>query len=346
MKLRQYVGMLLFEVPRFLWCMRPRWFFGEAHAWIKVRNRNERLISESDQIGVRCDWRWTSNLSIVDRFPAFGRWLMQRAFADFPIVLRNDLEESEGRTSPDVSFLIGHRGVERLPLLLMTLKSIAGQAGCRVECVVVEQDTESRIESHLPEWVRHELVPPDRPDIPFSRSRAFNAAAKLARAQCLIFHDGDLVVPRDYAARVLEFHKSGFEVINLKRIIFYLCERDTVSSLNERCIVVRETLEAAMQNAEGGGSVGMDRDAYSAIGGFDDGFVGWGGEDNEMWERAQTRKVYPYGYLPILHLWHEAQMERAKCQMNGVDRYMEVSNIPPSERIASLLSASKTTSGR
>jgi hypothetical protein len=326
--------------------MRPGWILCEPHAWIKVRNRDERLISEPDKIGVRCDWKWTSNLLVVDRFPALGRWLMQKSLSDFPIVIRDDPGDCEGRKDSDVSFLIGHKGIERLPLLLMTLKSIAGQADCRVECIVVEQDTESRIDSHLPEWVRHELVPPERPDLPYSRSRALNAAAKLARARCLIFHDGDLVVPRDYAAHVLKFHKSGFEVINLKRIIFYLSERDTVNSLIERRISVREPLEATMQNAEGGGSVGMDRDAYSAIGGFDDAFVGWGGEDNEMWERAQTRKVYPYGFLPMLHLWHESQKNRAKYHLNGAERYIEMSNIPPSERIASLLSASSSDSRR
>lgn len=342
MNLRQFFGDLLLEVPRFLWCMRPRWLTGGSHAWIGVRNRRQRLISEFGKPGVRCDWKWTSDLSVATRFPILGRWLMRRTLADFPIVLRTDPPDGGSGNSPDVSFLIGHRGIERLPLLLMTLKSIAGQAHCRVECVVVEQDSESRIDSRLPGWVRHELVPPEKPDLPYSRSRAFNAAARLARAQCLIFHDGDILIPSNYAARVLELHNVGFEAINLKRFIFYLSEEDTVRSLASHRIRVQRPLEAVMQNAEGGGSLGMDRQAFFAIGGFDGDFVSWGGEDNEMWERAQTRRAYPYGFLPMVHLWHEPQRGMATSLMSGVERYAELSTIPPIERIASLLSASNS----
>lgn len=31
-----------------------------------------------------------------------------------------------------------------------------------------------------------------------------------------------------------------------------------------------------------------------AIGGFDEAFVGWGGEDNEFWERAQVRAAWSW----------------------------------------------------
>ncbi len=72
-----------------------------------------------------------------------------------------------------------------------------------------------------------------------------------------------------------------------------------------------------MQNAEAGGSIALSRDAFHAIGGYDESFVGWGGEDNEFWERAQTRRVWPYGYLPFVHLWHAPQPEKLQPSRRG-----------------------------
>ena len=65
--------------------------------------------------------------------------------------------------------------------------------------------------------------------------------------------------------------------------------------------------EVIVQNLEGGGSVATTREAFESIGGMDESFIGWGGEDNEFWQRAQTCRVWPYGYLPIVHLWRPSQ---------------------------------------
>jgi hypothetical protein len=73
-----------------------------------------------------------------------------------------------------------------------------------------------------------------------------------------------------------------------------------------------------------------------AIGGYDESFVGWGGEDNEFWERAQTRRVWPYAYLPIVHLWHPAQPRKQDPANPNSRRQVERSAIPPEQRIREL----------
>jgi hypothetical protein len=315
--------------------------FSGDYAWIKIRNRNEKLISKLGHVGVSCNWKWTSNVLIISRFPVLGRWLMGRALGDFPITLQEKPPDYGSGFCPDVTFLIAHKGLERLPVLLMTLKSIAGQTGCKTECVVVEQDSEIRIASFLPAWVRYKHAPPEQPDMLFSRSRAFNDAAALAQATCVIFHDNDLLVPCNYAALVRKYHQAGFEVVNLKRFIFYLSEEDTGRALEQGNLIAENALQAVMQNAEGGGSVGMDIRAYRAIGGFDNSFVGWGGEDNEFWERAKTRKTYEYGFLPMVHLWHRPQADKIDNQVRGGEQYRVLTSIPPLERITALLSRNK-----
>ena len=91
-----------------------------------------------------------------------------------------------------------------------------------------------------------------------------------------------------------------------------------------------------VQNLEAGGSVAITRAAYERVGGLDEGFVGWGGEDNEFWERAQTVSVWPYGYVPLIHLWHAPQPEKLQQQAPPKEYYRRRAHVPPRQRIAEL----------
>jgi GT2 family glycosyltransferase len=87
----------------------------------------------------------------------------------------------------------------------------------------------------------------------------------------------------------------------------------------------------------------ITRQAYQQIGGFDENFIGWGGEDNEFWERALTRNAWPWGFLPLLHLWHEAQPGKDRENPHGASRYRDLSRIPPGERIRTLVNPGRET---
>jgi hypothetical protein len=313
MTLRHRLGALVYDWPRFL-----RHVGGN---WIRIRNRDETLTV--DERGARCEWLYTSDLHIANVYPLAGRMLMRRAFRDWPIALRDEpLSASE---TPDVSFIIGHRGLARLPNLLGTLRSIAGQRGVSIECIVIEQSARREVERALPPWVRY-LHTPVAAGFDYCRSATFNAAARMARGSVLIAHDNDMLVPERYAAEILARVREGAQFIDPKRFIFYLDE-------NERLTNITQNLK--------GGSIAATREAYLAIGGFDEDFVGWGGEDLEFWERAREYgRVYEYGWLPLLHLWHapqpgKLQQETAPAQL----RYHEVKAIPAAERIARLRSA-------
>ena len=104
---------------------------------------------------------------------------MKRALADHPI--RRLPQPELVSEQPDVSFIIGHRGRERLPHLLATLESIAGQEGTSVECLVVEQDVQAHLLGHLPAWVRYLHTPPPTPNLPYCRAWAFNVGVRQAR---------------------------------------------------------------------------------------------------------------------------------------------------------------------
>lgn len=335
--IKKKLGVLLLDLPRFLWNMRPGISNKPIPHWVWFKNRREKLFSTPGCQGVACDWQWTSELHLPKVFPSFGKWLYQRVLRDFPICFSESLIEKSMNGQPQVSFLIGHRGADRLPLLLQTLKSIAAQKDCSVECIVVEQDKEQRVKDHLPEWVHYIHSPPQNDHLPYSRAWAFNIAARAARSECLIFHDNDMLVPENYAKHILNYHNQGYTFINLKRFIFYLSRRHTDNIINSERLNLNFAPETVIQNLEAGGSFGANKNAYWKIGGFDERFIGWGGEDNEFWERALTKKVYPFGFLPLIHLYHAPQQEKKiGDEGNPKKLYWSLTRTPISERIQEL----------
>ena len=322
MSLRRIAGALVYDCPRFAWTM------ASGH-WERMRNRNERITIRGR--GVRCEWRFTSDLHIAKVFPSAGKWLMRSAFADRPVAMRDAPEDSS--SSPVVSFVIGHRGMDRLPHLQSTLRSIAGQSGVAFECIVVEQAPQSELAPHLPPWVRYHFM---ESHDDYNRAAAFNTGVVLARGGLLVLHDNDMIVPTRYASALAKRWRDGCEFIDLKRFVFYAGEGET-----KRVFAggnVESALPAIVVQNLVGGSIGADAQAYWAIGGFDEEFVGWGGEDNDFWDRAETTgKVDRFGELPLIHLFHAPQ--RGKLQGNeapAVKRYRELESIPAAERIRRL----------
>jgi hypothetical protein len=337
MSLRRKLGALVYDVPRTLWGLRATPGGVPARTpWVDIRNRRERLLFAPDGSGAACDWRWTSDLHVARVFPALGLRLMRRALADWRIGFADAPPDPPG-AAPEVTFVVGQRGVERLPLLLATLRTLAAQEGARVECVVVEQSPRAEIAAALPAWVRHVHTPPPAGETRYCRAWAFNVGARAARGELLVFHDGDMLSPAGYARALLAAGAAGAEVIDLKRFLFELSEAQNEAALAGRLDAITGALERVRQNARGG-TLAAAREAFFELGGFDESFVGWGGEDNEFWERAALRRVHPWGCLPFVHLWHAAQPgKQAPGGAPTLRRYERLSAIPPRERVARLV---------
>lgn len=315
-------GAVVYDLPRYRRHMRR----GE---WILLRNRREKTAT--DGRGIRCEWEFTSELHVANVFPRLGAAVMQAAFARWPIVLRDRPADVR---APQVSFVIGHRRLERLPHLLMTLRSIAGQDGAGVEAIVVEQSTTPEITSSLPDWVRY-IHTPSTDD--YNRAWTLNEGVAAARGEIVVLHDNDMLVPSRYAGECVARLSEGVDFLEPKRFTFYLDENETrrVFESGE----VRTDVPATIVQNPLGGSIVARRTAYLAAGGFDESFVGWGGEDNEFWERAEVGgKASRFGYLPFVHLFHAPQKGKLQGKdAPAVKRYYDLRSIPPQERIRRLL---------
>ena len=306
------LGTLACDRPRFAW---PLFLPGQAERrWVGFHNRRERLVANPDGAGYDCDWQWTSDLTLAKVFPSLGRKLFATALFEWPVDL-GPSTKAAATDLPDVSFVIGYRGEERLPHLSATLASLLGQTGCATEIIVVEQADETVLEGRLPSGVRWIYQKPATPGTPYSRSWAFNRGVREARGNYVILHDNDVLAPSRYAAEVVRLGREGFEAMRLQRFVFYLDTESTARLLEGEAGAPKTFsslgLQCVRQNCEGH-TIAVTREAYFRIGGHDESFVGWGGEDNEFFDRCRLLRFHPWGYLPLVHLWHTAQPEKAR----------------------------------
>jgi len=327
--LREQLGVWVKD--RWRWERRLR---SRSRRYLSLANRSECLERAPDGNGYACRWSYTSRLHAPLVQPRLGQRLLQRCLADAPIAQRPAPETFSG--TPELSVLIGHRGTERLPLLLATLESLAAQEDVRLECLVIEQDSVTRIGSSLPSWVRHIHAPLNDADAPYNRSQTFNVGAREARSPVLLLHDNDMLVPRGYGRRILQRIEDGYRVVNPKRFIFYLHQGHSQAVLNRMASLDQEPADYIVQNLEAGGSMAITADDYAGIGGMDEEFRGWGGEDNEFWDRCLTLPTWTWGYEPVVHLWHRGQPLKGESANPNLERARTLMRLPATERIANL----------
>ncbi|MEI6030926.1 MAG: galactosyltransferase-related protein [Synechococcaceae cyanobacterium ELA739] len=326
--------------------LKDRWRYeralcGPEERLLGLCNRLETLDPAPEGLGYSCRWAFTSQLHAPKVQPRLGQRLLQRCLEHAPIV-RSTIPPLSQR-DPQISVLIGHRGLERLPLLSITLESLAAQLHVRFECLVIEHDTSVTIADHLPAWVRH-VHDVTEPDTPYNRSQAFNVGALHAKAPVLLLHDNDMLVPAEYLYRILHRLSLGYAVVNPKRYVFYLSQSHTQALLSDETDLSLYPPESIVQNLEAGGSMAITRVAYNELGGMDESFVGWGGEDNEFWDRCLTLPTWIWGYEPIVHLWHSSQPAKSQFKNPNLDLLSDKLKLPVAVRIASLIGKSRTAS--
>ncbi|MFN9644468.1 MAG: glycosyltransferase family 2 protein [Cyanobacteriota bacterium] len=328
MNLRELAGVILKD------CYRYQSFIGRYDdSYLRITNRLERIEKGPRDLGYVCLWPHTSKLHAPRVIPELGKKLLTRCVDD------NCFQMNEQRSlgsDIQISVLIGHRGLSRLPLLLATLKSIRSQIDIQLECIVIEQDRSPQIKKYLPKWVNHIFLETDTDSLIYNRSAAFNFGARHAHGRILLLHDNDMLMPVCYCKNILAIAKTGYEAINTKRYVFYMCRQHTERILRSFNQITSYPPEYIVQNLEAGGSMAITKEAYREIGGMDENFVGWGGEDIEFWKRCSLLKRWIWGYEPIIHLWHPSQPLKESTRNPNIERMQLLADTDLYERIESL----------
>ena len=330
---RELVGVLAKDRARYSHALRSdsRHDNGDP-AWLRLCNRNERLVANSQGAGVSCDWTGSSRLHACGVIPSWGKRLCNIAFTQWPIEFAKTPVSTAG---PKVSFIFAFRGGARLEHLNKVIESIFGQRDAQVSCVVVDLSANSNLDE-LPDQVQYHHVATGHLDEGWYKSWAYNLGANATEADTLVFHDGDICVPNRYAAEIAtHLQENDFQTASIQRYLFYLNQSET-KSIFQGSELADCTPEVVLQNWTGG-TIAIRRDAFFQIGGFDEGFVDWGGEDGEFFDRCSSLRQTAFGYIPMVHLWHESQPGRRHVD-NPNTKYVlpERLAIPAKERVREL----------
>ena len=107
--MRELIGVWLKDRLRY-----ERALGGNFARFLSLCNRHEVLESAPFDIGYSCSWDFTSQLHAPKVIPTLGQRLLRKCLEHAPIIQRHSPYSYSAL--PQISVLIGHRGLERLPL--------------------------------------------------------------------------------------------------------------------------------------------------------------------------------------------------------------------------------------
>lgn len=152
-------------------------------------------------------------------------------------------------------------------------------------------------------------------DGPFNRSAAINKAAETAGSwDVALVADADTWAPPGQVAQAVELAATTGRLASALTVVAELSRYCTdlildTGQLDPLALEIDHlrTDDLATQSS----IIAVPRPLWDALGGFDDRFVGWGGEDNAFWRACEltagrVKRVNGCAF----HLWHEPAADR------------------------------------
>lgn len=351
------------------WPKLARWL---GWHWRDLKNRHEQLSTIQPDARV-CKFRYSSWLTLSRVFPRVGYRLYRRWQREQPIIIKPNAASQSTNTLPtqkaqatqavqannqtdqpqassDISVILPVGGTDRLAQATAVLHNFTQQQLAPREIILVEQLSPgstanyahlTELSAVLQQNIRHLRVEDDGA---FNKSRVMNMAARAATGNIFLFHDADVLVPTHYCQLIQkrlgsslsqQGHYQGWQITKPIRFCIHASESDTkaITTTND---LGQLTDASQIQQNNPGLSTAITRNAYWKIGGHDESFVGWGGEDVEFLDRAQSLDAYPGGSCVTVHLWHPSAEQKSSGDRNQYLQDYKLA-IPRTERIAQLV---------
>jgi glycosyltransferase involved in cell wall biosynthesis len=239
-------------------------------------------------------------------------------------------DSTDPMASPEIAVLVS--SFDRPGHLRRVLASIAAQRGVAGAFEVVVTDDGSRDQTHrlVRQFAASASFPvrfTTHPHDGFQLARCRNEGAAASTAPYLLFLDGDCILPPDHLRTHLDRRRAGhamagYYIYLSRELSEELTEHDVWAgnyaarvSLARRLEVKWRHLRAAFYSAIGdprrpkllGGNLGIARDDYERVNGYDENFRGWGCEDDDLRLRLRAAGVGVASiswWTNTYHLWH------------------------------------------
>jgi len=195
----------------------------------------------------------------------------------------------------DISYIICYREAsdERIRALHYTLRRIRTYFP-DIEILIVEQDSKSKLIFDKSLNIEHLFLYNSGL---FNRSWAFNYAAKNTTKEIFVFGDADIFLEKEGYIKCFnaidDFEAITPNKIEITNISIEEGASDQMQFLNERKL-----------HSFAGGMLLITRNAFEKIGGWDERFEGWGGEDDAMSHLIYNRLRSKTFNLPNYHIDH------------------------------------------
>lgn len=168
-----------------------------------------------------------------------------------------------------------------------------------VEIVVAEQGT---TKSDIRDIDVHVF---NRVDGLFERSKLLNLCVKSAKNEKLLIGDNDLIVERNSIIKSLEL-LDQYETVNPYHIVRDIPENVSKEYiLNGDVDILKNTGSIRDSIVFAGGMLAINKSAYIKVGGYDEGMIGWGGEDDIMSIKITRILSHMSLQSTSYHLYHD-----------------------------------------
>lgn len=221
------------------------------------------------------------------------------------------------------TYIIGYRhSLERLQNLRRVLDWINGFKG--VEVLLIEQDTHSKI-SHINLKAKHIFI---KSNMPYNRSWSFNVAMKIANSNVLIFGDSDIIIEPNLFISGLNALKTH-DMVSPYNSVIDLTQQESNLPL-ENIIKIDRPGRGENDNQKinicGGVSM-FNLEAIQKIGGWNEDFWDWGGEDD--YQSLKVKNFLTWTELPgrCFHLYHNRVQPDPKYYQRNLQILKESSTL-------------------
>lgn len=221
------------------------------------------------------------------------------------------------------TYVIGyrHKG-DRLQNLRKVLEWINGFGG--VEVLIIEQDKHSKI-SNLNLKAKHIFL---KSNMPYNKSWSFNIALKYAKSNIIVYADSDLIMDPNKFIEALN-SLNQYEMISPYNSVIDLTSQETSLPFDQMIQIDRPGRgENDIQKVPLCGGICIFRkDALMKIGGWNEDFISWGGEDDAqsiMVKNFLTWKEFP---AKCYHLYHDRTQPDLKYYQRNLQILQKISQM-------------------